>query len=250
MDLRLYAQVFWRFRLLMAAGFAIAFMLAFLAMVKVSPSGKPHLTYRSNEQWLSYSTLFITQPGFPWGRSIIPTKAQAEQAAAAKSGVTFADPSRFSDLAVLYAQLATSDQVRSIMRRGGKIDGDVSAQPVTANDNPFAAALPLIRISVVAKTQGRATSLVERATDAFRKFLSDQQAANQIPASQRVVVSVVQRHEKPKLLQGRSRTVPIVVFLAIMILFGALAFVLENLRPRVRPVAAEAPAAASARDAA
>ncbi len=39
------------------------------------------------------------------------------------------------------------------------------------------------------------------------------------------------------LLEGRSKTVPIVVFLTVMLAVIGLAFILENLRPRVRPVA-------------
>ena len=45
--------------------------------------------------------------------------------------------------------------------------------------------------------------------------------------------------EGAALVAPRKLTRPIFIFLAVMIAALGLAFVLENLRPRVRPVAAE-----------
>ena len=50
---------------------------------------------------------------------------------------------------MLYVQLATSDQVRQIIRDGGPMDGEIDASPVLASNNTFAAPLPLIRISAI-----------------------------------------------------------------------------------------------------
>jgi fructose-specific phosphotransferase system IIC component len=52
-------------------------------------------------------------------------------------------------------------------------------------------------------------------------------------------VTVVQHADKARLLSGRSKTLPIVIFMTIMIAVIGLSVLLENLRPRVRPVAAE-----------
>src|SRR5262249_32550941 len=153
-----------RFRALMAVGFVLALGLAFLSHVRVNPSGSPHLAYRQDETWLTNATLFVTQPRFPWGRSIIARDAEtaARKAKAAQNGVEFADPSRFSNLAVLYAHLATSDPVRAIMLKQGPLDGEIDAGAVLASDNSFAAPLPLIRITAIAKTAHLATALVVR----------------------------------------------------------------------------------------
>ena len=42
------------------------------------------------------------------------------------------------------------------------------------------------------------------------------------------------------MLEGRSKTIPIVVFLTVMLAFVGLAFILENLRPREKPVSVTA----------
>jgi hypothetical protein len=50
------------------------------------------------------------------------------------------------------------------------------------------------------------------------------------------VVQVLSRPKAPVLFEGRSLTVPIVVFMTAMIATLGLAFVLENLRPRIRSI--------------
>jgi hypothetical protein len=47
-----------------------------------------------------------------------------------------------------------------------------------------------------------------------------------------VVVDEIARADKATLFAGRSKTLAIVVFLGVLIAAAALAFVLENLRPR------------------
>ena len=83
MDLKLYLRVLWRFRILMAAGALLAATLAFLSFVRVDPGGSPLLSYRDDEQWVTYSMLFVTQQGFPWGRL---TAGEETTAAPTKKG--------------------------------------------------------------------------------------------------------------------------------------------------------------------
>jgi hypothetical protein len=239
LDLQLYFRVLWRFRLLVGIGVVLACTLAFLAIVRVDPSKSPHLRYRQDQQWVSYATLFVTQRGFPWGRSVIqsatgtsaypPTDTTSQQ---------FADPSRFSSLAILYSQLATSDPVRAIMLRDGPIDGTIEAAPVLSQTG-YTEALPLISIAGIGKTPAAAISLSRRTMLALQEFLQQQQIRNGIPEKYRVLVTIVKNPITAKLLAGRSLTVPIVVFMSVMIVFSGIAFLLENMRPRIRPVAAD-----------
>ena len=69
----------------------------------------------------------------------------------------------------------------------------------------------------------------------LRAFIDRQQADNLIPAAQRVVVAVVRSSDPPTLVKGHSKTLPIVIFMTLMMGFVGLALVLENLRPRARP---------------
>jgi hypothetical protein len=247
MDLRLYFRVLWRFRLLTLCGLLLAGSLAFLSYVNVnSADGKPTLTYRENEQWASYTKLFVTQKGFPWGYSVTPN-ADAIDPAAPPSGVNlrFADQARFTNLAILYAQLATSDPVRLIMRESGPVRGTVMAAPVLALNNP-GNPLPIISLAGISTSPARARALAVRVTAAIQEYLRRQQESNEIPASDRIQVQVLEAPRAAQLFQGRSKTLPIVVFLALMTATTALAFVLENLRPGARPVIAPADEESSA----
>src|SRR5689334_8767941 len=107
MDIKLYGRVLWRFRVLVIVGLIAACALATVAMFHVSSNG---LKYRQTETWSSTARLFVTQEGFPWGRAVDPSTLAPN----AKTAPRFADANRFTGLAFLYAQLATSDDVRTI----------------------------------------------------------------------------------------------------------------------------------------
>lgn len=240
MDLQLLARVLWRFRFIVLIGLGVALASAFLLFVRVEfdqTTGKPDLFYREDEEWSVVSTLLVTQPGFPWGRSILDTRGDetVETVPPADAPATteqFADPTRFSTLAPLYARLATSGAVRRLMLRDGPIDGEIEAKPVLLVDNS-SLTLPLVELAVTADTPELAQTLTHRAIGAFDVFLSNQQKANAVPASERVIVTVVDRPDEAELTRPRPLTLPIVAFLGVILLTLALVFALENLWPRV-----------------
>lgn len=238
MDLQLYARVLWRFRFLMLLGFILATSLAFLSMVRVSFDESPLLTFRHQELWVSRSTLLITEPKFPEGRAVfeqsIPPLSTDE---AQEYAPRFANPERFIALANLYAQLATSDPVRRIMLEDGRLKGVIEASPLTTVNG--AASLPLLSIGAIATTPTGARGLATRAVSAFLTYLEREQQRSRIPNEQRVVLQVIQQPVKVLLLKGRPKTLPVVIFLTILLGVGGLAFVLENVRPRTRPLPAE-----------
>jgi hypothetical protein len=229
MDLQLMLRVLWRFRLLVGLGLIAAVGLSGLSVFKVDLShGMPRLDYRKKQEWSASATLFITQRGFPWGRS------PSNQAS---------DPTRLAELSTVYANLAASDIVREMVKRSGPFDEELDSIDATAipvapgSDVP----LPLVLVTGMSWTPVRATALAERAETAFRAFIARQQSANGIPDDERVIVSEVKAPsiEKATLLKGRSKSIPMVVFVSVMIAVCGLAFMLENLRPRTRPVPAE-----------
>ena len=240
MDLRLYFRVLWRFRLLALCGLLLAVSLSFLSYIKVtSDGGSPALTYRDSEQWASYTKLFVTQKGFPWGYSVTPGEEIDPTAPPSGVNLRFADQSRFTNLAILYAQLATSDPVRKIVRESGPVRGTVIAAPVLALNNP-GNPLPIISLAGISTSPAQARALTVRVTSAIQEYLRRQQVFNHIPDSDRIQVQVLEAPGPAQLFQGRSKTLPIVVFLALMTATVALAFILENVRPGARPVIAPA----------
>lgn len=233
MDVKLHLQVLWRFRVLVAAGLCAAALFAFLAVVRVSPGSGAFLQYRKGEQYVSYATLFVTQPGFPWGQLDAPQSA---------------DPARFTSLAIVYSQLATTDPVRRLLLAGGPIRGSVQVAPVLDQTNQEP--LPLISIAAFSDSASGAIELAKRQTAALIRFIRNQQQTNAIRSENRVDVSLVRKAQYAQLVKGRSMALPVVIFLTVLLAFCALAFVLENMRPRIRAVQTTVAQTHSASDAA
>lgn len=247
MDVQLFLRVVWRFRLLITAGLVFALAFAFLAFVRVGFDDSISFSYRDKEQWAAYSTLLVTQEGFPEGRLVVDPLLRGDVERSGKKRL-FADPNRLTGLALLYANLADSDPVRRLMRRGRPIRGRVEAASLTATDNP-SNVLPLIQLAGVAETRAAALELTHRGTAALVRFVEEEQHANAIPDEERVILRVVKHPGRAKLLSARSKAIPILVFLTVAVAFLALAFVLENLRPlvprtsdvRIAPASPETP---------
>jgi hypothetical protein len=229
-DFQLYARVLWRFKLLFLLGLLLALALATLSLVRVSADG---LRYRQNELWTSSTRLLVTQQGFPWGRLLAQDPSLNPQAEAQRLGIPLADPNRLNTLTILYAELATSDTVLRQMRRDGPIIGKVIATPVVVQEGRYN--LPLIDLVAISTSPRGAMSLSLRSATAFQTYLTQQQKANNVPEKDRVVVQQVMRPRRAEIFQPRSKTMPLVIFLAVMFATVGLAFLLENLRPRARP---------------
>src|SRR4051794_22403069 len=112
MDLGLLIGVLWRSKFMVIFGLVAAVALAVFAMAKPEMrNGRPTLAYRQHILYSGDVTMLVTQAGFPEGRTVYQTSPTAT-ASGQVVLPQFADPSRFSDLALLYAQLAMSDSVQ------------------------------------------------------------------------------------------------------------------------------------------
>jgi len=236
MDLALYMRVVWRFKFIVAAGFLAAIGLVILATFHVSFAGAsaPKLSYRKPQLFKSDATVFVTQPGFPWGSTI--TKYLPGNITTGKPSVPVADPNRLSSLTALYAQIATSDPLGVLdVPPDSKVEKvSVTALPAPAYSNP--AILPLITITALAQSPAAAQQLAGHAAASFHTWLDHQQNESKIPAQQRVTMQVINSGTKPIVAVGRSKTLPGIIFITVMSATFGLIFVLENLRPRVRTV--------------
>jgi len=246
MDLQLYLRVLWRFRLLVAAGTALALLLGILAVVRVEVDGYPRLAYRQDEQWLSYATLLVTQKGFPWGRTVIDTEAGSARARA-NDQAPFADPARLTSLAVIYSKFTESDEVAALARRDKDPETFIEAAPRLLATSGPAEALPLISIAAFDRTPERAIALARREAAALQRYVQLRQQAAHVSVKERVLLEPVRGAKEAELFAGRSYTPAIVVFLSVLLAFMALALVLENLRPQVAEVAETEPEAEPAR---
>jgi hypothetical protein len=200
MDLRLYLRVVSRFRYLVIAGLVLAVALAFLAMFRVGPNG---ISYRSQKTFRASETLLIT------------------------SNDPNADPNAGGAVAPLYAQFANSGIVRALIVEGEPVQGSYVAFPIVNGS----ATLPILEIDATGPTGPGASMLATRASKALGAYLAKWQQQKQIPEVRR---NQLQRLSAPRAVvaKGRSLTVPIVVFLGVLVVTLGIAFILENLKPR------------------
>jgi formate-dependent nitrite reductase membrane component NrfD len=197
-DLRLYGRVISRFRWLVIGGFALALVLTFLTVFKVNLGGHPWLSWRSSKTYQATSKVLLT-----------PTT----------------DP---NVNATLYAQIVNSDVVRLPVLRKGPLGGTYLASAVSGGST--VGPLPIIEIDSTSTNPYSATRLARNLTNQFLSYLITSQATTR--RSQRIHGQVITQPLRAVVTQGRKFTIPIVIFLSILVVALGLAFLLENLRPR------------------
>lgn len=214
MDLALYAQVLWKHRVLVLVGVIVALVLSTLSYYRLDTSGVlPSLTPRQSEVWQSLATVALTASD----GQVVPVP-----------GVN--QPERFSSVVGLYARLATSDPVMQRLRADREPIGSfTAAAQLDANRAP----LPIVLLSGTGRSPEVAERTVSRGLQAFLAFVAQQQAAADVPRSSRVRLRVVNAPQPATLTLPRKRTLPIAVFLAVVMSAIALAFIVENAGRRV-----------------
>jgi hypothetical protein len=230
MNLARHISVLWRFRAVVGLGLLLGVVMAFLAAFQI-----PSMERRGGETWSAESSIFVTQTGFPWGRVTLgdtsaPGMPSAQTDSQDGSDTQYADPARFSNLALLYANLAQSDEVR------GKLPGNPSREQIeprvldaTGGGVSF---LPIIKLTVTESSAAGAVKLNQAAIDAMQDYLQRNQSQSDTPADQRVRLEVINEPAGAALVSGRSLTIPFVAFLLCLLGAVAVAHILENLRPR------------------
>lgn len=211
MDFALYARVLWRFRILVAAGLVLALLLSWLTV-----SGKKPV-------YQAQSSLLLTHPSFPASGAYTQTAAV---------------PSSLTDTANLYVQFANGDAVQALIAGRTNIKGTVSAAPVyMTNPAAYVNQLPMIYIIGSSDTPAHARTLASVGTKAFEDYMAQQQRLAHVTPSIEVLMKEITRPRTVVATGGAKKTLPVVVFLTVMMAVVGVAFVLENLRPRVRTIA-------------
>jgi hypothetical protein len=241
MDLPLYFRVLWRFRLLVIPGLVAGVALAVLAYGKVDASHGFKITPRAVPVFHDDALLLITQKGFPWGESQQPY-VPGDQSKGLPP-VPVGDFSRMSGIAMIYSELADSDTVKALTPLKPAKTEKLLTSPYAPAGAPPGTVLPMVALSAEAATPARTAALLNSRISAFKNYIERQQSNAGLRDKKRVVVQVLRGGDPATavVISGKKKTLPVVVFLAVMIAVIGLAFMLENMRPRVRPV--EQPAA-------
>jgi hypothetical protein len=239
MDLPLYFRVLWRFRLLVLPGVVAAVALAVLAYGKIDTSHGFKITPRAVPVFHDDALLLITQKGFPWGESQQPYVAGDQSKGLPP--VPVGDFSRMSGIAMIYSELADSDAVKALTPLKPAKTEKLVTSPYAPAGAPPGTVLPMVALSAEATSPARTAALLNSRIAAFRGYIERQQTKADVNDRKRVVVQVLRNGDPATaiVISGKKKTLPIVVFLAVMIAVIGLAFMLENMRPRVRQVEVE-----------
>lgn len=223
MDLRLFGQVIARHRRLVGVAAVLACLAAFFSYAKVDQHG---IGYRSSEEWASSSRLLVTQPGSSFLRTA-ETSGSSKQLEA-----LFSDESRFSRLAQVFATLAMSDAVRNAALDNGKIRGKIDAHPVVNNQTDDV--LPVIEVTGIASTAQASQRVADRTVASLLSYVKQRQVAARLEPRDRIDFVVLNQatHARPKLVTPRSKTVPVLAFMALLLAGVGFAFYRENVDPR------------------
>jgi hypothetical protein len=226
-DFNVYLRVLRRFWYVVAAGVVVATLFAVLMFSRSAPP-----------EWVSASTIFVTEDGFPWGRAVLDEVIEVEGVNDPEAPTSYipryGDAGRFSGLAQLYAALAQSDEVRQAVLSAAPSGSRYESEVVRAADNTTA--LPFVRLNGYGSSAEDAQTVASLAMDSLRSYVMAEQERANIPPDERVQLLVSSRAIPAEVVEGRSVARPIAVFIAVLAAFVALAFVLENVRPRVRRV--------------
>jgi hypothetical protein len=225
MDLGLFLAVLWRSRRLVLGGVVAAVLLAVLAYGTPSfAGGHPTLKPRGAEKWQGESQLLISQASFPY--------RQSSEAA---------EPARqMGSLSPVYANLANGNVVQAEIRRQlGKVGTVKANEDVDLAASSF---LPFVNFLATAPTRSEAAKLAVGAASIFQAFVAKQQVSAGVPAAHRIELTLVQSGNNPKLIEGHKVSIPILVFLAILIATVSIVFLRENVRPRVAEALERLPA--------
>ena len=195
MNLVHVGQVLSRHRGLVIAGIIVSILAALFVYGRPGWDGKPTLTPRTPEEWRASSTLFLTQEGFPAGRAVPSAKDPGD------------DQSRFQSLAVLYAELATSDRVKALAEKEEDPRGDV-AEPVIYTIGQFATPVVLPMVRDLGERRDRARPrwrTLGASRRALKRYVTSGQAGAKIRRTDRVVIKVSRSAATHCSLRGRPR---------------------------------------------
>ena len=161
----------------------IGSLLAVTSYARVDFSGgTPALTAKADEVWLSASTLFVTQDGFPWGRTIFDETVEVGGTGGDGEEPTqiprFGDPGRYSGLATLYVELAKGDEVRRSFR--AKAPPGVAYQPEVVKSSDGGSVLPMIYMKGFGPTAELAEAAANIAAQEFQRYLASEQVQARI----------------------------------------------------------------------
>lgn len=235
-----YVRAVLRFWWVVLLGVLVASVAAVAMQYRVDFSSFPaKLESRTQPRYSASTQLLVTSAEVPYFRTSISRSFRASPAEDAVPLVSTSPPDTHTlvQAANLYPVLIQSDQVAKL-RRGmfGDIPGGVTATAIfaVASPNRFELSeVPVIEIFANSTTESNAVNLAQATAEAFQRWIKVNQDAAKLTLRERIVVQQIRR-PTGAVASGQSggAGMPMMIIIAVLAAFVALAVVLDRLFPR------------------
>ena len=245
MNLTNALRVIGRHPVLLVLGILMALLAAFATAFKVETLS---LTPRTAAQYQAQTQVLVTD-----STSVFSSRNPAQ---AVPQGQTAATARDLSSLTVVYAYLASSDEIqKKVEAQIGKlgpnesITADQRTTQPTSTTNTGTYRLPILEVIGTSPSPSRAERISAAATKAFENEVATQQSGAAVDPASRVKFQTI-RAEKATVADGSNPVLPVIaVGVGVLIAFLAIIFAADNVRTtrrESRQRAATAPVAAVA----
>lgn len=237
-----YLRALRRYWWLAAAGVVAAFATSFLMVYSISSSG---ITHRVHPRYTSTALLLVNSASNPYLRTSVTSvtsrtpKSQAARTAIASSATSVSQQApnthALVEAANLFPLLIESDQTKTLRTRMfGDLQGVVTANALYSFVTPSRfkqSSFPVIAVNATAHGPKLAEKLAQDTTVAFKSWLTSNQNASGVPATQRIIVQELKSPSKSIASGGTKKSLPVALGLAVLLLFLGAAVLLDRLRP-------------------
>lgn len=243
MNLTNMFRVIGRHRVLLVVGILVAALATLFTAFKLETGT---LEPRTQVEYRASTHLLVSDP--------VSVFSSRNAATSVPDGMTAATARDLASLTVVYAYLASSDEMVALveeqvgpLREGEALTAQQRTTQPTSESNTGTYRLPILDIMGTSPDRARAQEISRAAAALFQTYAAAQQDAAVVPAEARVQLPIIdERRAEP--LDGTSPALPVVaVALGVLLAFLALIFAVDNAQagrrePQVSPAREPVPA--------
>jgi hypothetical protein len=241
-----YLRALRRYWRLAAVGVVAAFATTFLMLYSVSSSG---VTHRVHPKYTSTALLLVNSASNPYLRTSVtnvvarsPKSKAVRKATGAVSSSPVTSVSQQApnthalvEAANLFPLLIESDQTKALRTHMFGVErGVVTANALYSFVTPSRfkqSSFPVIAVNATAHGPKAAEKLAQNTTLAFKSWLTANQDASAVPATQRIFVEELKTPSNAVAFGGTKKSLPVALGLAVLLLFCGAAILLDRVRP-------------------
>jgi hypothetical protein len=237
-----YVRALRRFWWLLLLGTSIAVVAAVASVYRLDFSSiPPDVQKRAQVTYTASARLLVTSSDAPYFRRTVYTRVTNADGSLGEPGFATGPPDLGTLIsnANLYPLLIESDEVQALRQKmHGLIPGSVTAHAIyaVASPNRFELSeVPVIEVFAFSGSYSAAVDLAQGTVDAFTEYVEREQDQADLEPEERILIRELERPNGAVASQDSSRTLPLMLFVAILAAFVALAVVLNRIYPSELP---------------